>query len=57
VLSGSDDKMTPAKLARPLVDALPDVRTIVLPKAGHMMMIEQPDETLDVLAEFFGALR
>jgi pimeloyl-ACP methyl ester carboxylesterase len=57
VLSGSDDKMTPAKLSRPLVDALPDVRTVVLPRAGHMMMIEQPDESLDVLAEFFGAIK
>ena len=57
VLSGSDDKMTPAKLARPLVDALPDARAVILPRAGHMMMIEQPDEVLDVLADFFGALR
>lgn len=57
VLSGSDDKMTPAKLARPLMDALPDARTFVLPQAGHMMMIEQPDEALDVLAGFFGEFR
>ena len=57
VLSGSDDKMTPAKLAKPLVEALPNAQATILPRAGHMMMIEQPDETLDVLAAFFGALR
>ncbi|WP_420406195.1 alpha/beta fold hydrolase [Nisaea sp.] len=54
LLCGADDKMTPAKLARPLADALADCTTAVLPGAGHMMMIEQPDETLDVLADFFG---
>lgn len=52
MLCGTDDKMTPAKLSRPLADALPDSRTTILPAAGHMMMIEQPDETLDVLAAF-----
>ena len=57
VLCGSDDKMTPAKLTGPLVEALPDARAVIMPKAGHMMMIEQPDETLDALIDFFGVLR
>ncbi len=52
VLSGADDKMTPAKLAKPLVDALTGVKTVTLAGAGHMMMVEQPDETLDALAAF-----
>ncbi|UUX48764.1 alpha/beta hydrolase [Nisaea acidiphila] len=54
LLCGADDKMTPAKLAQPLGKALPDCTMAVLKGAGHMMMIEQPDETLDALAEFFG---
>ena len=57
VLCGSDDRMTPAKLTGPLVEALPDARAVIMPKAGHMMMIEQPDETLDALIDFFGVLR
>lgn len=54
ILAGADDKMTPAKAARPLADALSDCRTVTLAGAGHMMMIEQPDETLDALAAFLG---
>ena len=27
-------------------------QTITLDRAGHMMMVEQPDETLDALAAF-----
>lgn len=53
LLLGADDRMTPARGAKPLEEAMADCRTIVLPGAGHMMMAEQPDETLDVLAGFF----
>jgi pimeloyl-ACP methyl ester carboxylesterase len=53
LLLGSDDRMTPARGAKPLADAITGSRTVVLPGAGHMMMAEQPDETLDALADFF----
>ncbi len=53
LLLGSDDRMTPARGAKPLADAIAGSRTIVLPDAGHMMMAEQPDETLDSLSNFF----
>ena len=51
VLSGADDRMTPPKLARPLISAI-DGAAVTLARAGHMMMVEQPDETLDALAAF-----
>jgi pimeloyl-ACP methyl ester carboxylesterase len=53
LLLGADDRMTPARGARPLGEVIADCRTTVLASAGHMMMAEQPDETLDVLAGFF----
>ena len=53
LLLGSDDRMTPARNADPLARALADSRTVVMPSAGHMMMTELPDETLDILAAFF----
>jgi pimeloyl-ACP methyl ester carboxylesterase len=46
---GNRDIMTPPKAAAPLVDAIPGAQTIILDGAGHMMMIEKPDETLDAL--------
>jgi len=53
LLLGADDRMTPARGARPLAETITDSRTVILPGAGHMMMAEQPDETLDALSRFF----
>ncbi|GAB5470357.1 MAG: alpha/beta hydrolase [Rhodospirillales bacterium] len=52
VLSGSLDKMTPAKAGAKLAGLLRDGRFLALSGAGHMMMLEQPDETLDALRDF-----
>lgn len=58
VLAGDDDRMTPARQAAPLVAALADARMVVLPRTGHMMSIERPDETLDAMRDFLaGAAR
>lgn len=46
---GTRDAMTPIKAAKPLAEAIPNVRVITLPNCGHMMMAEQPDEVLDAL--------
>ena len=46
---GERDMMTPAKAGKTLAAAMPHARTVVLPGAGHMMMIEQPDELLAAL--------
>jgi pimeloyl-ACP methyl ester carboxylesterase len=54
LLLGADDRMTPARGAAPLGKAIADSRTVTLAGAGHMMMAEQPDETLDALSAFFG---
>ncbi|MDR5756743.1 alpha/beta hydrolase [Caballeronia sp. LZ035] len=55
VLSGRRDIMTPPRASRPLVDALrkagTTVQTVEL-DAGHAMMTEQPDATLDALFAF-----
>ena len=46
---GERDMMTPAKAGKTLAAATPNARTVVLPGAGHMMMVEQPDELLAAL--------
>jgi len=46
---GERDMMTPAKAGKALAAALPNSRTVVLPGAGHMMMVERPDELLAAL--------
>jgi pimeloyl-ACP methyl ester carboxylesterase len=46
---GERDMMTPAKAGKALASALPNARTVVLRGAGHMMMVERPDELLAAL--------
>lgn len=49
---GSDDLMTPARAGRKLADLIPDGRAVTVSGAGHMMMIERSDDTLDALRDF-----
>jgi pimeloyl-ACP methyl ester carboxylesterase len=51
VILGERDMMTPAKAGKMLAAAIPGARTIVLAGAGHMMMVEQPDELLAALTD------
>lgn len=55
VIAGRADRMTPAKAAAKLVEAMPNARLVVLPDCGHMMMVEQPDATLDALIAHIAA--
>jgi pimeloyl-ACP methyl ester carboxylesterase len=51
VLAGESDRMTPLAAARALAARIDGARLVTIPRAGHMMMIEQPDATLEALAE------
>jgi len=51
-LCGAADIMTPAKAAAALAKQVADAKTVTLPDAGHMMMIERPDATLAALKSF-----
>src|SRR6266550_2727357 len=46
---GERDMMTPARAGKTLAAAMPNSRTVVLRGAGHMMMVERPDELLAAL--------
>ena len=48
---GERDMMTPLKAARGLAQKM-RAEVVVLPKVGHIMMEEAPDETLDALKAF-----
>ena len=54
LILGENDMMTPPRNAAPLMEALADSRMIVLEGCGHMMMAEQPNETLDAMIEALG---
>ena len=52
VVSGDLDRMTPARQGAKLAAAIRGARFVSLPGCGHMMMVEQPDATLDALIGF-----
>ena len=49
---GERDMMTPMKQCRKLAAQIDNVCEVVIPGAGHIMMDEAPDETLDALRDF-----
>jgi pimeloyl-ACP methyl ester carboxylesterase len=44
VLVGDHDRVTPPAAARALAEQLPDAKTIVIEGAGHMAMLERPNQ-------------
>jgi len=46
ILAGERDQMTPLKGARQLTSAIANARLVTVPAAGHMLMVESPDELL-----------
>jgi pimeloyl-ACP methyl ester carboxylesterase len=49
LLLGDRDRMTPPS-TKQLADAITGCRTVTLEGCGHMLMIEEPDQTTDALA-------
>ena len=52
LLLGKNDMMTAPKMTQELTATLKDSRVVVLERAGHSPMAEEPDETLDALKKF-----
>ena len=52
ILSGADDRTTPAASAHELVALLPHCEEIVLPDCAHMVPYEQPDGFIAALSSF-----
>jgi pimeloyl-ACP methyl ester carboxylesterase len=57
VVIGADDRMTPPKAGRHLASLIPGCATATIAGAGHMMMVEAPDATLNAMAGFLGPIR
>lgn len=51
LISGDQDKMTPVKAAVPMLQAGAALTQTVLPKTGHMMMVERPREVAKMLLD------
>ena len=56
ILCGSDDQMTPLHYSEFLRNHIAGARLEVVPHAGHMVMLEQPDLVSGPLADFFNSI-
>lgn len=56
VVAGSEDVLTPPALSEGLVAALPDARLHVVAGAGHLTVLERPDEWVSVVRAFLAGL-
>jgi len=54
LILGAEDRMTLPKAGKQLAGSIKGAGVDVLPDCGHMMMVEQPDRTLDLLRKFLG---
>lgn len=52
LLLGGQDVMARPSAAAPIADAIPGSRTHVVHGAGHMLMVERPDDVNEALIEF-----
>ncbi|WP_030782478.1 alpha/beta fold hydrolase [Streptomyces sp. NRRL S-920] len=51
VLAGEEDLVTPSEHSEAIAALLPDADLVLVPDAGHLVMLEHPDAVTDRLAE------
>jgi len=57
VLAGSEDDVATPEIARQIQAQIPGAKCVIFEKAGHFMMMEQPERYRAVLREFLDGLR
>ena len=57
VLCGEEDRLTPVKYAEYLHSQIAGSRLVVIPHAGHLVVLEQPRATNEAIATFLRSLR
>jgi pimeloyl-ACP methyl ester carboxylesterase len=50
VLTGAEDTLIPKEHSEHIVELLPDAEFVVVPEAGHMVLLEKPDDVTAALA-------
>jgi len=56
ILVGEQDGLTPPTVSLYLKEAIPGARLAIIPGAGHLPPVEQPEATTRILAEFLASL-
>ncbi|MFH9393249.1 alpha/beta fold hydrolase [Streptomyces sp. NPDC017556] len=51
ILAGEKDLVTPSSHSEAIADVLPDAELVIVPDAGHLVMLEHPETVTDRLAD------
>lgn len=55
VIVGEEDSLTPPTLAQEYASQIPGVQFVVIPRAGHLSNLEQPESFLQTIRGFLGS--
>ncbi len=53
IVCGSADQMAPPKFSYTLHERIPTAELIMIPRAGHMLMVEQPEAVSGAIRSWF----
>jgi len=56
VIHGADDQLIPVTEAEAMAETVPDGRLVIIPNAGHLPNLEQPDAFNDAVIDFLESL-
>ena len=56
VVCGKEDRLTPPKYSRYLQERIAGAELLLVPDAGHMVMLEQPQAVTSAIAEFVAGI-
>ena len=56
IIVGADDKLTPPAISQRMAAAIPHARLALIPNAGHLSNLEQPDAFNECVRQFFASL-
>jgi pimeloyl-ACP methyl ester carboxylesterase len=57
LICGEDDALTPVKYSQYMREKIPNARIVIIPDAGHSVMLEKPDELNNALRSFLDEIR
>ncbi|WP_421829517.1 alpha/beta fold hydrolase [Larkinella sp.] len=56
IMAGQQDQIVPIEKSRELFTAIPNAKTVVLENAGHLGMVESPDDVIAAIRDFMAGL-
>lgn len=52
IIAGEDDLMSPLKISKEIMQALPKAKYVMIPKTAHLAHVEKPAEFIGIVLEF-----